>query len=438
MFHKLNNALDHFFSLKKRGSNIKTEIIAGLSAYLSLAYIFIVNPAILSQAGINISAVMFATVVASGLSTILMGLWARLPFVLAPGLEMNSFFAFVVVGTLGLTWQQGLGVVFWSGVLCLICTYIPLRQKIIDGIPHGLKVGIASCVGVFVFTIGLFLSGTVIFDKGLPTGMGDLLSAKAMTLYLGFALTILFVRVLRIPIGFLLAIIIAALFARYNGIKPTQIAEVSSAMFDATFKLDFGVIFKSLSAISVLLILFLVEFYGSIAKFIGLTATTNLVDKDGNMINMKTALGVDSVGAMGGALVGTSNIIIYVESAVGIAVGGRTGLTAVFAGILMLASIVFTPLVGLVPVEATAGVLCYVGYLLLPKFKDVGKSDIMITTVMGAAAFVTFGLDKAMLVGFIFYALQPFWKKQLKFNIYTIASAFLLAAIVFARYYYEG
>jgi adenine/guanine/hypoxanthine permease len=435
---KLIQRIDDFFSLTQRGSNFKTEVVAGLSSYLSLAYIFIVNPAILSQAGIDISAVMFATVIASGLSTILMGLWARLPFVLAPGLEMNGFFTFVVVGTLGLTWQQGLGAVFWSGVLCLICTYIPIRQRIIDGIPHGLKIGIATCVGVFVFTIGLFLSGIVTFDKGLPTGIGNLWSAKAQTLYLGLALTLLLVRKLKISIGFLIAIIIAAVFARYFGIKPDKIAEISPAMFSAVFKLDPAYVFTSLSAISVMFILFLIDFYGSIAKFIGLTATTNLTDRDGNMIDMKKALGVDSVGAMGGALVGTSNIIAYVESAVGIAIGGRTGLTAIVAGILMLFSIVFTPLVSMVPVEATAGILCYVGYLLLPKRADIeGRFDIVVMASMGLVTFITFGLDKAMLLGFALYALRPLWNREEKFNIYTTVSAIFLAIIVLGRYHYE-
>jgi AGZA family xanthine/uracil permease-like MFS transporter len=430
--------LDNFFSISQRGSTIKTELVAGLSSYLSLAYIFVVNPAILSKAGIDISAVMFATVIASGLSTIVMGLYARLPFVLAPGLEMNSFFAFVVVGTLGLTWQQGMGAVFWSGALCLLFTYIPIRQKIIDGIPHGLKVTIATCVGIFVFTIGLFLSGVIVFDKGMPSAIGDLWSAKAQTLYLGLFLTVLFVRVLKMSVGFLIAIILTTLFARYFGIKPDGLAEISPAMFEGVFKLDLGFVFTSLSAISVVFILFLIDFYGSIAKFIGLTATTNLVDKDGNMIDMKKALGVDSIGTMGGALVGTSNIITYVESAVGIATGGRTGLTAIVAGILMLLSIVFTPLVSLVPVEATAGILCYIGYLLLPKQVDYknNRFDIVAAIIMGLVTFATFGLDKAMMIGFILYAAQPLWNKKTSFNVYTIASALFLVIIVMGRNYY--
>lgn len=436
----ISKRLDEFFQITHRGSSFRTEIVAGTSVFLSLAYIFIVNPAILSQAGLNVSAVMFATVIASGLSTILMAIWARLPFVLAPGLEMNSFFAFVMVGTLGLTWQQGLAAVFISGALCLLFTYIPVRQKIIDGIPHGLKISIATCVGIFVLTIGLFLSGLVTFDKGLPTGFGNFWSVKAQTLYVGLFLTILLTRILKVSYGFLVAIIAAAIFARYFGLAPGHIAELSPAMFEASFKLDFSFLWAGLSAASVLFILFLIDFYGSIGKFIGLVATTNLVDKKGNVISMQKAMGVDAVGTMGGALLGTSNIITYVESAVGIAAGGRTGLTAFVAGILMLASIVLAPLVSLVPVEATAGILCYVGYLLLPQKQDYHnvRFDIAVASVMAIVTFMTFGLDKAMMVGFMVYAAEPLWNKNKKYNPYTIASALLLGVIVLGRLYFEA
>lgn len=162
---------DRYFELSSFGTNIKTEVLAGISTYLSLAYIFIVNPAILSQAGMDVSAVLFATVFASGLSTLLMGLWARLPFALAPGLEMNGFFAFVVVGTLGLSWQQALGVVFWSGVLCILA--VPARQRIIDAIPNALKMSIAVSVGVFVVATGLRLAGIIVFEDGFPKELGS-------------------------------------------------------------------------------------------------------------------------------------------------------------------------------------------------------------------------------------------------------------------------
>ena len=170
----MKNFLNSYFKCDEMQTNLRTELIAGLSTFLSLAYILVLNPAILSKSGLDTSAVFFATVIASGFTTILMGLWARLPFAVAPGLEMNGFFAFVVCGTLGMTWQQGLGAVFWSGILCIILTFLPVRQKIINAIPDGLKINIAVSVGVFVATIGLFLAKIVSFKNGFlifQTGM---------------------------------------------------------------------------------------------------------------------------------------------------------------------------------------------------------------------------------------------------------------------------
>ena len=191
----MRSFLYRYFDVAGRNSTLSREVLAGFSLYLSLAYIFIVNPAILSKAGIDVKAVLFATVIASGLSTLLMGVWARMPFALAPGLEMNGFFAFVVVGTLGLSWQQALGAVFWSGVLCIVLTAIPARQRIIDSIPTGLKINLACCVGVFVATIGLFLAKMVAFKDGqldwAAPSLASLSSVEAVSLYIGLAICVL-------------------------------------------------------------------------------------------------------------------------------------------------------------------------------------------------------------------------------------------------------
>jgi len=159
---------ENYFNPESAGSSVKTELVAGLSTFLSLAYIVVVNPAILSASGIDPSAVLFATVVASGVATIVMGLWAGLPFAVAPGLEMNGFFAFTVVKSMGFSWQEALGAVFLSGILCILLTWLPVRQKIIESIPNSLKISIAFSVGVFVATIGLFLAGILVFKNGVP------------------------------------------------------------------------------------------------------------------------------------------------------------------------------------------------------------------------------------------------------------------------------
>jgi AGZA family xanthine/uracil permease-like MFS transporter len=430
----MTHPLDRYFKISELGSSLRTEIFAGLTTYLSLAYILVVNPAILSKAGMDVSAVLFATAVASGLSMILMGFWAKLPFVVAPGLEMNGFFAFAVCGTIGLSWQQGLGAVFWSGVLCVVMTWIPARRKIIDAIPEGLKANIAVSVGVFVLTIALFLSKIVIFESGLPSAFGSLLSVRALALFVGLVIAVLSAR-FRVPGGMLVAIIGATVLCRINGISTTEPASFSQEMFGAVLEFDPGAVLLDFRSWPVILVLFLIDFYGSIGKFIGLTANTNL-QSNGQVRNIGPALYVDGLGTMFGAMVGTSSLITYVESAVGIAAGGRTGIVAIVCGLLMLASLLLTPLVGLVPVEATAGVLVYVGYLLLPlqrQKSEYGRFDLIVGALMGLVSLFTFSLDRAMLLGFCAYTGKRIIIHKDK-NIYLIGSTVMLLVSVVSQY----
>lgn len=419
--------LDSWFEITKRKTNIRTEVLAGISTYLSLAYIFIVNPAILAKADMPISGVFFATVIASGLATVAMGIWARLPFALAPGLEMNGFVAFVVVGALHLTWQQALGAVFWSGVLCTVLSFMKVRDRIVKSVPDALKSNLAVSVGVFVMTIGLFLVKAVAFKDGKLDSFSFSWSPEVAALFIGFAICFLLDwswlskkdaeghLVSRFPAGslipgsFLIAIICTAIFCRFKGIKVDD-APTSSGFLDAAFKLEFFVILLNPKFWPVFLVLFLIDFYGSIAKFIGLTEATNLKSPEKGVTNIAQAMQVDGIATSAGALVGTTSIITYVESAVGIAAGGRTGIVAIVCGILMLASVFATGLIGLVPVVATSGILLYVGWLLLPRnawqaglYKGF---DIVVGLLMGAISFFTFSLDKAMVVGFGLYAVK--------------------------------
>ncbi|MBY0357038.1 MAG: NCS2 family permease [Candidatus Obscuribacterales bacterium] len=421
-----------YFSIEELGTTWKTEFFAGLSTYLSLAYIFVVNPAILSQAGISPGAVLFATAIASGLSTIFMGLWARLPFAVAPGLEMNGFFAFAVVGHLGLSWPQALGTVFWSGVLCLLFTWLPVRQKIIDSIPDGLKTSIAVSVGVFVATIGLYLAKVIVFKNGLPDlshwQMTQLVSNEARVMYTGLIVAALLgLKRFNLRGGLLIAMIAATILCRQLGIVPKLPVSLSNEMFSALGKLDIFGVLGNPKALSAVLIFFIVDFYGGIGKFIGLTGATNL-QTQGKVRNIEKALYVDGAGTIGGAILGTSSLIAFVESAVGIAAGGRTGMTAVVCGLFMLASLAFTPLVGMVPVEATSGILLYVGWLLLPRKESssLSRFDVSIALIMAALSFLTFGLDKAMLVGFWAYALKQLIQNKGRVNPYLLTAALLL------------
>jgi adenine/guanine/hypoxanthine permease len=429
-------AIKSYFQIDELGTSFRTEVIAGLSTYLSLAYILILNPAILGHAGMDTSAILFATAIASGVATLAMGIWAKLPFAVAPGIEMSGFFAFSVCGTLGMTWQQGLGTVFWSGILCIILTLLPVRQKIIDSIPAGLKINIGVSVGVFVATIGLFVAKILAFKDGLPDfstwGLERLTSHEAIVLYVGFsAAVILGLKRFRFLGSILVAIIVAAIACKLFGIAVKTPPQFSPAMFAALFQLDPISVLGDRRGLSVVLIFFIIDFFGGIGKFIGLTAATNL-QSNGQVRNIEKGLYVDGAGTVLGAVTGTSSLIAFVESAVGIAAGGRRGITAIVCGVLLILSLIFTPLVALVPAEAAAGIALYVGWLLLPiqHFRDetstFGKFDVIVAVMMGAISLLTFGLDKAMLAGFAAYTLRQVILPKEKVNYYLLATTALL------------
>lgn len=442
--NEVSAALARHFQFRELKTDLRTEIIAGISTYLSLAYIVVLNPAILVNSGMDPSAVMFATVIASGFATLAMGIWAKLPFAVAPGIEMSSFFAFVVCGTLGLTWQQALGTVFWSGVLCIILTLLPVRQKIIDAIPNGLKTNIAVSVGVFVATIGFFLAKILAFKNGLPDfsvlGWANFASHEALVFYIGFAAAVvLSLKRFRFPGALLAALIIGAALCHVLGITAKKVPQFSPAMFGAVFKLDLFSVFTNRHFLSVLLIFFIIDFFGGIGKFIGLTSATTL-QSNGEVKNIGKALYVDGAGTVLGSLTGTSSLIAFVESAVGIAAGGRTGIVAIICGVLLLASVVFTPLAGLVPAEAAAGILLYVGYILLPvrQFREDRKSfghfDMAVGIAMGFVSLLTFGLDKAMLLGFWAYTLKQLAGRKGKVNPYLFATTIILTVSIVMQY----
>ncbi len=426
MFNFIQNIKD---DIQERKSSLSTEIIAGVSSFLSLSYIFVVNPSILSQAGMNPSSVLFATIIVSGLATIWMGLYARLPFVLAPGLEMNAYVAFVAVGALGLSWQQGLGAVFWSGIIFIVLTVLGIRESLIKSIPNKLKFGLAFSVGAFVFAIGLLLSGIFIY-KGVDfQGVGLLIGDKAFILYMGLGL-IIFLDYLKVPGSILISIILASVYANYVGLVEPYKSNEAIDMYSGIASFD---LFNFSSAMfTSIIILFLVDFYGSLAKFIGMTMNTEIIEKDakGNDIvpRTKEALMVDGVSTLGGAFLGTTSVTTYVESAVGISAGGRTGLVAVVAGILMLLVYFLIPYIHYIPVVATSGALVYVGYKLIPKpqlIKDYKTSDKLIYIGMALLAIFTFSLDLSMILGFVFYFIQDY-KKDNSINKMLLISIVLL------------
>jgi len=423
--------VDNFFGITKLGSSFKIELLAGLSTFLALSYIFVVNPAVLSAAGISTSAVFFATVIGSVVTTLLMGLWARLPFAVAPGLEMNAYIAYVVVGVLGFAWQGALGAVFWSGVLTVILSYTPLRVNIVKAIPDKLKSGLAASVGMFLLLVALKVSGILVYQGVNVQGFGLLASKEAVIFYIGLALVLL-LRALKMKGAVILSIIGSAIVAHFmgltQGIPPITF---SKAMFSGIFALNLGIIFNP-KVWSVIIVLFVLDFYGSIAKFIGLAGHTSLVDAGGNVPRIKEGLIVDGMGTVIGAATGTSNLITFVESAAGIGEGGRTGLVAVTVAVLMSLFLFLTPLINLVPVVATTGALFFVGLTLFPTKKNLSSYtwvDMVSVALMVLVTAWTFGLTQAMLAGFaaftILLLVQGKWRDV---NWYLIGTVVVLLA----------
>lgn len=420
--------LYEYFEIVSRGSTVRTEILAGFSTFLALSYIVVVNPAILAQAGIPAGAVFFATVATSAIGTLLMGAWARLPFALAPGMEMNAYVAFFAVGTVGLTWHQALGAVFWSGVVFLILSASGLRQRILHAIPDHMKTGLALSVGVFVALVGLRIAGVMRFEGTRVAGIGTLFSTDAAALALGLAL-VWTLSVLRVPGAALISVAVAAATIRTFGTTSESPFTVPSfrEMSQAVGVLDLTILFNP-RAWSVILILFLVDFYGSLAKLIGLTLRTSLARPEEGLPGLRQALIVDSAATTAGALIGTSNLTVYVESGVGIAAGGRTGLTAIVCGLCLLACFAVTPLLQFVPLVATSGVLVYVAIQLCPSLQQLRALhwfELLGLVAMQIAVVASFAIDRAFLIGILVYILHALVRRQ-SISPYLVVSAFIL------------
>ncbi len=420
--------LRSYFQIAEKGSTVSTELIAGLSTFLALSYIFVVNPAILAEAGMNKSAVLFATIVASAVATLAMGLWARLPFVLAPGMEMNAYVAFFVVGSLGFSWQEALGTVFWSGVIFLVLTLTGARQQIIDAIPDRMKAGLSLSVGVFLGLIALKVGGLLRYEDVNLKGFGSFLTPQAAALCVSLGVVLVLDR-FRVRGAVLISIVVTSLFCAILKISDgdESVADLSFAALSAVGQLDIGVITNP-KALNAILILFLVDFYGSVAKFIGLTTNTNIVE-NGQLPRMREALLIDGAATVFGSGLGTSSITTYVESGVGIGAGGRTGLAALVCGLLMLACFAIAPLLAYVPVVATTGALLFVATKLCPplgELRSYSRVDVLVLILMQIAVVATFAIDRAMLVGFLIYVAAEFVERR-RINPYLAGSTVLLA-----------
>ena len=428
-----------FFHFQEFQTDLQTECLAGLSTFLSMAYIFVVNPAILGEGGINRSAALFATVLVSATATIVMGLWAKKPFALAPGLEINGYVVYALIIGMGISWQASLGAVFWSGILFLVLTITNVRQKIIEAIPNSLKTGLAASVGVFLIIIALRLSDILVYDKTNLSDFGNPIGYKGLILFTGLAIAV-GLRFYRSRYFILISIVICSLLSHWliSGPASGSTVAVGQQMFSAAGRLDISAI-TDLKLIGPMITLFVLDFYGSIAKFIGLTKNTSIM-KNGVFPNMKEALLIDGAATTAGACLGTTSIVAFVESGVGIGAGGRTGLTAVVCGFLMLLFIPLAPIVNFVPVIATTGALLWVGLEVMPKraeLRQLPPIELTSVLVMILITAFTFALDKAMLAGFGVYVVGMLLNgKRKSVSVYLIISVIIILTSTLLSFHY--
>jgi len=397
--------LDSFFKLSENGTSVRTELLAGLTTFLTMAYIIFVNPSILETTGMDRGAVFVATCIAAALGSAIMAFLPRWPIGMAPGMGLNAFFAFTVVGAMGFTWQQALGAVFISGMIFLILTVTGVRSWLIDGIPKSMRSAVAAGIGLFLAIIALQTSKIVVDNPATLVSLGDLTAPEPLLAIAGF-LIIAALDALKIRGAILLGILIITVISMLLGVSsfggimsmPPSIAP-TFLQLDIMGALHSGLVF-------VILVLVLVEVFDATGTLIGVAKRANLIP-EGKPNRLGRALLADSTAIVAGSLLGTSSTTAYVESASGVQAGGRTGLTALTIAVLFLAALFFAPLAGSVPAHATAPALLYVACLMMRELVEIEWSDITETAPAALTALMmplTYSIANGLAFGFISYA----------------------------------
>ena len=369
------NAIERYFGINGENTTIKTEIIAGITTFLTMAYIIFVNPNVLADAGMDKGAVFVATCIAAAVGCFIMGIYARLPVALAPGMGLNAFFTYGVVLGMGYAWQTALGAVFLSGCIFVLLSLFKIREAIINAIPNSLKNGVVAGIGAFLAFIALQSAGIIVNHDATLVGLGDMTSFGPVMASLGFVV-IIGLSYKRVPGAVTIGILLVALVSLLMGYTQfTGIVSAPPSIAPTLMQLDIAGAFD-VGMISVIFAFLFVDLFDTAGTLIATTSQAKLTDKDGNIPNMGKALLADSTATVAGSLLGTSSTTSYIESISGIASGGRTGLMAVTVGVLFLFSIFFSPLAGMIPAYATAGAIFYVAVLMMGTLKDINWSDL--------------------------------------------------------------
>lgn len=461
--------MERFFKLRENNTNVKTELLAGLTTFLTMAYIIFVNPSILAQTGMDRGAIFVATILAAAIGTFVMGFVANVPFAQAPGMGLNAFFTFTVVFGLGFTWQQALAMVFICGIINIIITVTKIRKMIINGIPESLQYAISGGIGLFIAYIGIkqahFLSFTgEAYNKVVALGEGGIFKdvipemvnftdpvAQVALIGLVITLVLMFLRVKSAILIGIVATTIAGIFFKVTTVPDFSTISFAVPSLAPTFlKLDFAGLFadpsKIFIALTTIFAFSLTDTFDTIGTFLGTGKKSGIFDsKDEEAFNkggagfnskLERALFADATATSIGALLGTSNTTTYVESAAGISQGGKTGLTSTTVGILFLGCLFLAPLAGMVPAAATAPALIVVGVLMAESLGKIDWSDfgVAVASFMTVAMMpFSYSITNGVAAGFIFYCLAKLVtgkSKEVHPILYIVTGLFILSYVI--------
>ncbi len=442
--------LEKRFRLKESNTDVRTEFVAGLTTFMTMAYILIVNPSILSDTGMEWGAVFTATIFASIIGTLSMALLANYPFALAPGMGLNAYFTYTVVLRMGHPWQYALTAVFIEGVLFLVLSLFNVREAIFDAIPINLKKAVSAGIGLFIALIGLLnagivTTGKIVYDAantptmiegGLTIQLGNITSPGVVLALIGILITGILLA-LRVKGALLIGILATTLIGIPMGIThmPEKAASLPPSIEPVFFKMQWQDIF-SLDMLIVVFSFLFVDVFDTIGTLVGVSAKANMLDENGKLPKVKQALLADAIGTVGGAMLGTSTVTTFVESSAGVASGGRTGLTSVFTAGFFALALFLSPLFAVIPTQATAPVLVLVGLFMMSSVKDINFDDMteaipaFLTIIMMPFAY---SIADGIVFGIVSYSLLKILTgryKEVSWIMYVLTVLFILKHIL--------
>jgi AGZA family xanthine/uracil permease-like MFS transporter len=433
--------LQRLFGLDAHGTTVRTEILAGFTTFITMAYIVVVNPLVLGDAGMPVAGVAVATCIAAGFGSILMGLLSNYPLALAPGMGLNAYFTYTVVKGMGLPWQTALGCVFLSGCAFALLTLVGVRKVIINSLPRSLFAAVGGGIGLFIAFIGLKDAGIIVADPGTTVGLGHLTTPTAAVSLLGL-LIIAALQARGVRGYMLIGILITAAVAWSVGLAHFTPGHFSLHDLGGTaFKLDIPAALSlkggiGLSVVEIIFVFLFVDMFDNVGTLVAVTRRAGLVAPDGSIPRLNRILAADSAAMLVGALAGTSPVTSYIESAAGVAAGGRTGLTSVVVGVLFLATLLFAPVVQAIPAAATAPALILVGALMMGALAEIEWSDpgqaipAFLTVVVTP---LSYSITNGLAFGIISYAVLKLIRGQARLSDWLV---FLLAALCVVRFIY--